>query len=403
MVSGDGSLNRPRRGDLARHWILDPETCFLNHGSFGATPLSVLEEQSRLRNLIESDPVRFFERDYIPLMKGAVGKLSEFINADSEGLVFVKNTTEGVNTVLRSLDLKPGDEIIVTNHSYQACWNAVDFVTERSDAKTVVVDIPFRVKNEEEVVDLIMDKVTGKTVLAMIDTVTSATGLRMPFEKLVRDIQGAGVDVLLDAAHGPGIVPLDLIAMDAAYCTGNCHKWICTPKGSAFLHIREDRKSLVRPLSISHGHSFEGTDQEKFEYEFGWPGTQDPTAWLCIPHAIEFLGSLLDGGWQEIMDHNRELAIQGRRILCGALGTSPPVPDSMVSSIAAVEMPGEGDVGPMSLEGDPYHNFLLDEFGIQVPVFPWRHHNKRYIRISAQLYNDVEEYEFLADCLSRSL
>ena len=396
-------MNRPRRGDLARHWILDSETCFLNHGSFGATPVSVLEEQSRLRNLIESDPVRFFERDYIPLMKGAVGKLSEFINADPEGLVFVKNTTEGVNTVLRSLNLKPGDEIIVTNHSYQACWNAVDFVTERSDAKTVVVDIPFRVKNEGEVVDLIMDKITGKTVLAMIDTVTSATGLRMPFEKLVRDIQGVGVDVLLDAAHGPGIVPLDLIAMDAAYCTGNCHKWICTPKGSAFLHIREDRKSLVRPLSISHGYSFEGTDQEKFEYEFGWPGTQDPTAWLCIPHAIEFLGSLLDGGWQEIMDHNRALAIQGRRILCRALGTSPPVPDSMVSSIAAVEMPGEGDVGPMSLEGDPYHNFLLDEFGIQVPVFPWRHHNKRYIRISAQLYNHVEEYEFLADCLSRSL
>ena len=396
-------MNRPRRGDLARHWILDSETCFLNHGSFGATPVSVLEEQSKLRNLIESDPVRFFERDYIPLMKGAVGKLSEFINADPEGLVFVKNTTEGVNTVLRSLDLMPGDEIIVTNHSYQACWNAVDFVTERSDAKTVVVDIPFRVKNEGEVVDLIMDKITGKTVLAMIDTVTSATGLRMPFEKLVRDIQGVGVDVLLDAAHGPGIVPLDLIAMDAAYCTGNCHKWICTPKGSAFLHIREDRKSLVRPLSISHGYSFEGTDQEKFEYEFGWPGTQDPTAWLCIPHAIEFLGSLLDGGWQEIMDHNRALAIQGRRILCRALGTSPPVPDSMVSSIAAVEMPGEGDVGPMSLEGDPYHNFLLDEFGIQVPVFPWRHHNKKYIRISAQLYNHVEEYEFLADCLSRSL
>ena len=396
-------MNRPRRGDLARHWILDSETCFLNHGSFGATPVSVLEEQSRLRNLIESDPVRFFERDYIPLMKGAVGKLSDFINANPEGLVFVKNTTEGVNTVLRSLNLKPGDEIIVTNHSYQACWNAVDFVTERSDAKTVVVDIPFRVKNEGEVVDLIMDKVTGKTVLAMIDTVTSATGLRMPFEKLVRDIQGVGVDVLLDAAHGPGIVPLDLIAMDAAYCTGNCHKWICTPKGSAFLHIREDRKSLVRPLSISHGYSFEGTDQEKFEYEFGWPGTQDPTAWLCIPHAIEFLGSLLDGGWQEIMDHNRALAIQGRRILCRALGTSPPVPDSMVSSIAAVEMPGEGDVGPMSLEGDPYHNFLLDEFGIQVPVFPWRHHNKRYIRISAQLYNHVEEYEFLANCLSRSL
>ena len=396
-------MTRPRRGDLAEHWILDPETCFLNHGSFGATPLSVLEEQSRLRSLIERDPVRFFERDYMPMMGEAIGKLSEFINADSEGLAFVKNTTEGVNTVLRSLDLQPGDEIIVTNHSYQACWNAVDFVTERAGASTVVVDIPFRVDSENEVVDLIMAAVTGNTVLALIDTVTSATGLRMPFEELVQRLQGIGVDVLLDAAHGPGIVPLDLKAMGAAYCTGNCHKWICTPKGSAFLHIRDDRKNKVRPLSISHGYSFEGTTQERFEFEFGWPGTQDPTPWLCVPHAIDFLGSLVEGGWQQIMDTNRALAIQGREILCDALGTSPPVPESMVSSIAAVEMPDEGEVGPMSLEGDPFHNFLLDEFRIQVPVFPWSHHNKRYIRISAQLYNHLEEYEFLADCLRRSL
>ena len=396
-------MTRPRRGDLAEHWILDPETCFLNHGSFGATPLSVLEEQSRLRSLIERDPVRFFERDYMPMMGEAIGKLSEFINADSEGLAFVKNTTEGINTVLRSLDLQPGDEIIVTNHSYQACWNAVDFVTERAGASTVVVDIPFRVDSENEVVDLIMAAVTGNTVLALIDTVTSATGLRMPFEELIQRLQGIGVDVLLDAAHGPGIVPLDLKAMGAAYCTGNCHKWICTPKGSAFLHIRDDRKNMVRPLSISHGYSFEGTAQERFEFEFGWPGTQDPTPWLCVPHAIDFLGSLLEGGWQEIMDTNRALAIQGREILCDALGTSPPVPESMVSSIAAVEMPDEGEVGPMSLEGDPFHNFLLDEFRIQVPVFPWSHHNKRYIRISAQLYNHLEEYEFLADCLRRSL
>tara|TARA_B100000029_G_scaffold36565_4_gene34396 strand:+ start:4299 stop:5489 length:1191 start_codon:yes stop_codon:yes gene_type:complete len=396
-------LTRPRRGDLAEHWILDPETCFLNHGSFGATPLSVLEEQSRLRSLIERDPVRFFERDYMPMMGEAIGKLSEFINADSEGLAFVKNTTEGINTVLRSLDLQPGDEIIVTNHSYQACWNAVDFVTERAGASTVVVDIPFRVDSENEVVDLIMAAVTGNTVLALIDTVTSATGLRMPFEELIQRLQGIGVDVLLDAAHGPGIVPLDLKAMGAAYCTGNCHKWICTPKGSAFLHIRDDRKNMVRPLSISHGYSFEGTAQERFEFEFGWPGTQDPTPWLCVPHAIDFLGSLVEGGWQQIMDTNRALAIQGREILCDALGTSPPVPESMVSSIAAVEMPDEGEVGPMSLEGDPFHNFLLDEFRIQVPVFPWSHHNKRYIRISAQLYNHLEEYEFLADCLRRSL
>ena len=134
-------MNRPVRSDLSKHWMLSTETCFLNHGSFGATPIAVLEEQSRLRGIIESDPVRFFERDYTPLIGSSINKLAEFMNADPRGMTFVKNTTEGVNTVLRSLVLQPGDEILVTNHSYQACWNAVDFVTERAGAKTVVVEI----------------------------------------------------------------------------------------------------------------------------------------------------------------------------------------------------------------------------------------------------------------------
>ena len=396
-------MNRPVRSDLSKHWMLSTDTCFLNHGSFGATPIAVLEEQSRLRGIIESDPVRFFERDYAPMIESSINKLAEFMNADPGGMTLVKNTTEGVNTVLRSLVLQPGDEILVTDHSYQACWNAVDFVTERAGAKTVVVEVPFRVESEDEIVDLIVGSVTERTVLAMVDTVTSATGLRMPFERLVGELQSSGVDVLLDAAHGPGIVPLDLSDLDAAYCTGNCHKWLCTPKGSAFLHIRSDLKKMVRPLSISHGASFEGTEQEKFEFEFGWPGTQDPTPWLCIPLAIDFLGGLVEGGWPEIMERNRALALEGRKILCDALGTTEPVPDSLVSSIASVEMPGEGDVGPMSMEGDPYHNYLLDEFGVQVPVFPWRHHGRRYIRISAQLYNSLEEYEFLAECLEQSM
>jgi len=383
--------------------MLSEDVCFLNNGSFGSTPITVMDEQTRLRGIIESDPVRFFERDYIPMMSSSITKLSEFMNADSEGMTFVKNTTEGVNTVLRSLVLNPGDEIIVTNHSYQACWNAVDFVTERAGAKTVVVDIPFRVKNEEEILEKVIDAVSERTVLALIDTVTSATGLRMPFEKLVGSLQSSGVDVLLDAAHGPGIVPLNLSELGAAYCTGNCHKWLCTPKGSAFLHIRSDLKKKIRPLSISHGASLEGSDQERFEFEFGWPGTQDPTPWLCIPLAIDFMGDLVEGGWPAIMERNRNLTIQARKILCDAIGTTEPVPESMVSSIASVEMPGDGEVGAMSMEGDPFHNLLLDEYGIQVPVFPWRHHGIRYIRVSAQLYNSLEEYHYLAECLRRTL
>ena len=396
-------MKKPMRSHLGRNWALSDEICFLNHGSFGSTPIVVLEEQDRIRRMIERDPVKFFERDYLPMMTYSIMRLSEFMSANPEGMALVKNTTEGVNTVLRSLILNPGDEVIVTNHSYQACWNAVDFVTERAGAKTVVVDIPFRVHDEEEILERVMDAVSDKTVLALIDTVTSATGMRMPFERLVDSLQSSGVDVLLDAAHGPGIVKLNLDELGAAYCTGNCHKWLCTPKGSAFLHIRSDRKSIVRPLSISHGASVEGTEQEIFEFEFGWPGTQDPTPWLCIPLAIDFIGGLVEGGWPAVMKKNRDLAIRARSILCQALGTTEPVPESMVSSIASVELPTEGDVGPMSIEGDPFHNHLYDEFGIQVPVFPWRHHQTRYIRISAQLYNSLEEYEYLAECLTLTL
>ena len=396
-------MSRPRKSDLSHHWTLDPETAFLNHGSFGATPSAILEEQSRFRALMENDPVRFFEREYLDLWDEARRTLSDFLSADIDGMTFVSNATQGVNTVLRSLQLQPGDEIIVPNHSYQACWNAIDFVTERSGAKTVVVEIPFRGGRPQDVIDIIMGAVTDRTVLALIDTVTSPTGMRMPFEELTAQLQSRGVDVLLDAAHGPGIVPLNLSLLAPAYCTGNCHKWLCSPKGSAFLHIREDRKHLIRPLNISHGASHEGDAQEKFEFEFAWPGTQDPSAWMCIPKAIEYLGGLVEGGWPRIMERNHALAIEGRDIICEALGTTPPFPDSMVSALAAVEIPTDGEVGPMSLEGDPFHNFLLDEYGIQVPVMPWQHHGVRYIRISAQLYNHVDEYRYLAEALSESL
>ncbi|GIS92519.1 MAG: hypothetical protein CM1200mP21_08140 [Candidatus Poseidoniales archaeon] len=237
MEARGAGMILPRRSDLAHHWPLDPETVFLNHGSFGATPIGVLEEQGRIRSRLERDPVRFFEREYSDSWDESRASVARMLNADVDGLTFVSNATQGVNTVLRSLDLKPGDEIIVPDHSYQACWNAVDYVTQRSGAKTIVVEIPFRLDGPEQVIDLIMDAVTESTVLALIDTVTSPTGTRMPFEELTQRLQARGVDVLLDAAHGPGIVPIDLGRLAPAYCAGNCHKWVCSPKGSAFLHI----------------------------------------------------------------------------------------------------------------------------------------------------------------------
>ncbi len=393
----------PSRSELSKHWILDPNITFLNHGSFGACPKLILDEQTKLRTSLESDPVTFMESTARELWAESLVRLSKFINADSEGMTFVTNATSGVNTVLKSLDLKPNDEIIVLDHSYQACWNAVDFITKKTGAKTVVAPIPFPIDSNEQIIEGILQNVTERTRLALIDTVTSPTGLRLPFEELVSELQSRNVDVLLDAAHGPGIVTLDIKKLDPAYVTGNAHKGLCTPKGSAFLYIREDRRNRIRPLSVSHGASVSGTDQERFRFEFDWTGTQDPTAWLCIPSAINHIGSMLSGGWPAIMDYNTNLAIQGRNLLLEALGTPKPSPDSMIVGLAAVLLPGSGVLTTSALEPDPLHTLLFEKYRIQVPVFGWPHHNKRYLRIASYLYNSLEEYEYLAEVLKKEI
>ena len=393
----------PSRNELSKYWILDSNITFLNHGSFGACPKLILDEQTKLRRSLESDPVTFMESTVRELWAESLVRLSKFINADSEGMTFVTNATSGVNTVLKSLNLKPNDEIIVLDHSYQACWNAVDFITKKTGAKTVVATIPFPIDSNEQIIEEILQRVTERTKLALIDTITSPTGLRLPFEELVNELQSRNVDVLLDAAHGPGIVPLDIKKMNPAYVTGNAHKWLCTPKGSAFLYIREDRRNRIRPLSVSHGASVSGTDQERFRFKFDWTGTQDPTSWLCIPSAIDHIGGMLSGGWPAIMDYNTNLAIQGRNLLLEVLGTRKPSPDSMIVGLAAILLPGSGVLTNSALEPDPLHTLLFEKYRIQVPVFGWPHHNKRYLRIASYLYNSLEEYEYLAEVLKKEI
>ena len=393
----------PRRSNLGRHWNLKESTIFLNHGSFGACPTEVLSYQNKLRKQLESDPVHFMDVTSKELLAEAIEVFAQFINADKEGLIFLPNATSGVNTVLRSLSLEPGDEIIIPDHTYQACWNAVDFVTQRANAKTVVVPITFPIENSEQVTEKIISHVTKKTKLALIDTVTSPTGIRLPFEQIVSELQSQNVDVLLDAAHGPGIVNLDLKNLQPAYATGNAHKWLCTPKGAAFLYIREDKRSQIRPLSISHGASVNGTINEKIRLEFDWTGTQDITPWLCIPKSIEYVGSLLEGGWPEIMKHNRDMAIEARNIIIDVLQTPKLCPDSMIVGLSAVALPGEEVATKSVLEPDPLHTLLFEKYRIQVPVFGWPHHNKRYLRIASYLYNSIEEYEYLAEVLKKEI
>ena len=382
-------------------WPLDPRITFLNHGSFGSCPRAVLEYQRELRERMERQPVQFLVRELEPLLDEARNAVAKFIGAKADNLVFVASATNGINSVLRSLRFEPGDELLVTDHEYNACRNALGFVAEGWGAKVVVANVPFPVTSADEIVEAILSRVTSRTRLALIDHVTSQTALVMPIARIVRELRERGIDTLVDGAHAAGMVPLNLEEIGAAYYTGNCHKWLCAPKTSAFLVVRPDRQQLIRPLAISHGATSPRTDRPKFLIEFAWMGTSDPTAILSVCKALQYVGGSQAGGWPAIMARNRELALAGRKILCEALKITSPCPDEMIGSMASVPIPdSSGETGPeQPLYIDPLQDELLRDHAIEVPVIPWPKHPRRLVRISCQLYNSLAQIEFLAKVL----
>lgn len=389
--------------ELAGRWELDPEIDYLNHGSFGACPRAVLEAQTRWRRRIEREPVLVLHRELEDHLDHAREVLARFVGARNEDLAFVPNATAGVNTVLRSLRFEPGDEIVVTDQEYNATRNAVDFVAHHSGARVVPVALPFPISGPEVVLERVLAAITPRTRLLVVDHITSPTGLVLPIERLVREARERGVETLVDGAHGPGHVALELEALGAAYYTGNCHKWMCTPKGSALLHVRRDLQARIRPLSISHGANSRRTDRSFFRLEADWPGTHDPSPWLVIPDAIEHVGSLVPGGWDEVRRRNRELALWARERLCEALRVPLPAPESMIGCLAAAPLPDRVGSASEALDLDPLHVALFERHRIEIPVFPWPASPRRLIRLSAQLYNRREQYERLGAVLRAEL
>jgi isopenicillin-N epimerase len=388
-----------------QNWLLDQQVVFLNHGSFGACPKAILEVQSEWRARLERQPLQFLARQLEGHLDLARAALAQFVGADVEDVVYVPNATTGVNTVLRSLVFQPGDELLVTNQEYNACRNALNFVAERSGAQVVVVPVPFPFRHEDELVAPVLAAVTPRTRLVLLDHVTSQTGLVMPIARLVRELNVRGVDTLVDGAHAPGMVPLELNQLGAAYYTGNLHKWLCTPKGVALLHVRRDKQPAIRPLTISHGANSTRKDRSRWLLEFCWPGTWDPTGALSVPEAIRLIGSWLPGGWPEIMARNRSLVLAARNILLESLGIPAPCPEEFIGSLATVPLPdAAADAFPrLPFNETPLQDALRTKHRIEVPIISWPAPPKLFIRVSAQLYNSLPQYEFLAKALGQEL
>lgn len=382
-------------------WDLDPSVVFLNHGSFGACPRDVLAVQSDFRAQLERNPMDFMLRAYEPLLDTARERLAEFVGADPEGLAFVPNPTTGVNTLLRSMEFAPGDEILVTDHGYNACWNAAQSVAADTGAVVTVARLPWPIESSEAVVQAVLDAVTSRTKLVMVDHVTSPTALVLPVERIAAELKTFRIDVLVDGAHAPGMLPLDLTALDVPYYAGHCHKWLSAPKGAAFIHVHADRRDSVRPLVLSHGANSPRTDRSRFRLEFDWTGTADPTAWLSVPAAIDVMGGLIDGGWPALMASNRAKALSARAILCAALRCEEPAPADMIGSMAAVPLPPDpapGDLSP--LQPSPLQDALWRQHRIEVPVPSFPAPPQRLVRVSAQLYNEPAQYQVLASAVT---
>ena len=379
---------------LKEYFLLDPGVVFLNHGSYGATPKPVFEDYQNWQRRLEHQPVLFLGRELRNLMRESRAALGEYLNAEPDDLVYIPNATHGVNILAHSLELKPGDEILTTDHEYGACDYTWELNCEKRGATYIHQPMPLPVKSEAEIVEQFWQGVTSQTKVIYLSPITSSTALRLPVEAICARARGRGILTIVDAAHSPGQIPVDLQTLGADIVFGNCHKWMLAPKGSAFLYARREVQDLIQPFIVSWGTH--PTPQiatgSRFIDILQWTGTKDPTAALAVPRAIQFMR---EHGWEEVRRRCHTLLRQALERICDLTGLSPayPLDSDFYSQMGIAPLP------PSDLT--VLQSRLYDEFKIEVPLVQWQ--KNQFVRISIQGYNDQADVDMLIEALKTLL
>ncbi|MGV8984737.1 MAG: aminotransferase class V-fold PLP-dependent enzyme [Cypionkella sp.] len=387
--------------NLAALFLLDPEVTFLNHGSYGACPRPVFEAYQGWQLKLERQPVAFLDpnRGLSGWMREAREAVAGLVGASPDDLVGQTNATMALNVVAQSLDLRPGDEILTTDHEYAALEKTWAYVCRRSGAVVKVVNIPLPLTQEAQFTDAILAGMTDRTRVLFLSHITSATALVFPIEKAVAEARARGIWSVIDGAHTPGHIPLNLDALGADFYAGNCHKWMMAPKGAGFLHVRREWQTMLNPLVISHGWTEDaktpGTKgvfgNSPFIDGLEMQGTRDPSAWLTVPTALNFARQ---HDWAKVAAQCRVL-VQDTAARVAALTRLPGLcsPEFCAPQMASMPVP---TCDPLELKRQ-----LIERFGIEIPCFNWQ--NRTIVRVSAQGYNTQSQMDLLVKALTELL
>ena len=370
---------------------LDPTVVFLNHGSFGACPKEVFAVYQEWQRRLEAQPVLFLGREMNELDRQARQALGEYLNSPADDLVFVPNATHGVNIIAHALQLEPGDEILTSDHEYGACDYAWEFNCKRSGASYLHQPLPLPARSSDEIAEQFWQGVTPRTRVIYLSHISSPTALRLPVETICARARQAGILTLVDGAHAPGQLPLDLQAVEADFYVGNCHKWMLCPKGAGFLYARPDAQALVQPLIVSWGyHALPETSRgTQFQDYLGWTGTHDPSAYLTVPAAIQFMR---DHHWEKVRAECHDLLRQAIERICALFQLEPlyPLDSDLYHQMGVAPLPAQVDCADLK-------KCLYDRCHIELPVIEWNGH--KLLRISVQAYNSQMDIDLLLEAL----